>query len=105
MVNTVVCRSHAVMGNSIRSIDSKLLVLFRPELLDSFQEDLQNFSEVANELKLLWCLFCSVLLFKLKWKFRFTIDELNLFTRKQGNTCVCCFRVSVLYCIVLDIHL
>ena len=55
-------------GNICRGGCENYSVLFRPELLDSFQENLHNCSEVANDktkvpvICLFVVFFCSVLL-------------------------------------------
>ena len=112
MVNTVVlyCRSHAAMRKSIYRLTQNYSVL-RPELLESFQEDLHNCSEAAKTEKRYQIsdFFTVFVLFRFitetKVQILIYIDELNLFTHMQASTCVYCFRVLVLYFLVLDIHL
>ena len=85
------------MRKSIVWLTQNYSVLLRPELLDSFQEDLHNCSEVAKTEKRyqISVFFAVFVLFRFisgtKVQFQIYIDELNLFTRMQANTCVYCY--------------
>ena len=85
-------------------------IFLRPELLNSFQEDLHNCSEVAKSEKRykISVFFAVFVLFRFiaetKVQILIYIDELNLFTRMQASMCLLFPCFSFFYFVVLDIH-